>query len=139
MVFDEADRVATIELEQDRDVVRARSRVADAMKACGSSDLMQTRFVTAVSEVVRNALTHAGGGTLKIYAMPGERQVGIECRDAGKGIEDIQAAMEDGFTTRRGSMGRGLGGAKRLSKAFAIESSSEKGTTVRMIGACSLR
>ena len=139
MVFDEADRIATIELEQDRDVVRARSRVADAMKECGSSELMQTRFVTAVSEVVRNALTHAGGGTLAIYAMPNKRQVGIECRDCGKGIEDIDAAMADGFTTRRGSMGRGLGGAKRLSKTFAIDSSPGKGTTVRLIGACSLR
>ena len=139
MVFDEADKVATIELERDRDVVRARSRVADAMKACGSSELMQTRFVTAVSEVVRNALTHAGGGTLTIYAMPDKRQIGIECRDIGKGIIDIDAAMADGFTTRRGSMGRGLGGAKRLAKNFAIESSPEKGTTVRMIGACSLR
>jgi len=139
MVFDEADKVATIELERDRDVVRARSRVAEAMKECGGSDLMQTRFVTAVSEVVRNALTHANGGTLTVYAMPSKREIGIECRDAGKGINDIDAAMADGFTTRRGSMGRGLGGAKRLSKAFAIESSSENGTTVRMIGACSLR
>ena len=139
MVFDETDKIATIELEKDRDVIRARSRVADAMKACGSSDLMQTRFVTAVSEVVRNALTHAGGGTLTIYTMPDKRQIGIECRDAGQGIADIDAAMADGFTTRRGSMGRGLGGAKRLAKDFVIESSPEKGTTVRMIGACSLR
>ena len=139
MVFDEADRIATIELEQDRDVVKARSRVAQAMKACGSSDLMQTRFVTAVSEVVRNALNHAGGGTLAIYAMPGQRQVGVECSDNGGGIEDLDAAMRDGFTTRRGSLGRGLGGAKRLAKEFTIESSAEKGTTVRMIGACSLR
>ena len=139
MVFDEADRVATIELVRDRDVVLARSRVADAMKACGSSDLMQTRFVTAVSEVVRNALTHAGGGTLAIYAMPTKRQIGIECRDSGKGIANIDAAMADGFTPRRGSMGRGLGGAKRLSRDFDIESSPGIGTTVRMIGACSLR
>ena len=139
MVFDEADKVATIELAKDRDVVRARSRVAGAMKACGSSDLMQTRFVTAVSEIVRNALTHAGGGTLTIYAMADKREIGVECRDAGFGIADIDAAMADGFTTRRGSMGRGLGGAKRLSKAFDIETSPEKGTTVRMIGACSLR
>ncbi len=139
MVFDEADKVATIELAKDRDVVRARSRVAEAMKACGSSDLMQTRFVTAVSEIVRNALTHAGGGTLTIYAMANKREIGVECRDAGCGIADVDVAMADGFTTRRGSMGRGLGGAKRLSKAFDIETSPEKGTTVRMIGACSLR
>ncbi|WP_306090239.1 ATP-binding protein [Qipengyuania flava] len=139
MVFDEADRIATIRLEQDRDVVKARSRVAQAMKACGSSELMQTRFVTAVSEIVRNALNHAGGGTLAIYAMPGRRLVGVECSDNGRGIEDINAAMRDGFTTRLGSLGRGLGGAKRLSKAFTIESSPGIGTTVRMIGACSLR
>ena len=139
MVLDEADKVATIEIAKDGDVVRARKRVSEAMKACGGSELMQTRFVTAVSEIVRNALNHAGGGTLAIYAMPDKRQIGVECRDRGDGIADIDQAMAEGFTTRRGSMGRGLGGAKRLSKEFAIESIPNEGTTVRMIGACSLR
>ena len=139
MDFEKARKVATVELTRDREVVRARSKVAEAMKSQGSSDLMQTRFVTAVSEVVRNALTHGKGGTLDVFVFPDKCHVGIICRDSGGGIADLDTAMVDGFTTRRGSMGRGLGGAKRLAKAFEIESSASKGTTVRMLGSCKLR
>ena len=136
MNFETARKIATITLAGDRDVVLARNRVAEAMRECGSSDFMQTRFVTAVSEVVRNALNHAGGGVLTVYVMADGCHVGIECRDQGPGIADVDAAMVDGFSTRRGSMGRGLGGAKRLSRDFIIESSQEHGTRVRMTGIC---
>ena len=139
MMFAGARRIATIQLETDGDVVRARSRVGEAMKECGGSDLMQTRFVTAVSEIARNALNHAGGGTLSIYRMADGLHVGVECPDHGPGIGDIDAAMVDGFSTRRGSMGRGLGGAKRLSKAFSIECAPGGGTRVSIVGACRLR
>ena len=139
MAFDGARKVATIALERDRDVIVARKRVAEAMQECNSSELMQTRFVTAVSEIVRNALNHAGGGIMTIYALPDGDRIGVECSDRGPGIVDVDKAMADGFTTRRGSMGRGLGGAKRLAKTFEIESSPERGTTVRMIGSCKLR
>ncbi len=40
--------------------------------------------------------------------------------------------MQDGFSTK-GSLGRGLGGAKRLVDAFEIESAPGGGTTVRMM------
>ncbi|MEN3972898.1 ATP-binding protein [Sphingomicrobium sp. XHP0235] len=139
MDFAKARKVATVELASDRDVVRARSKVAEAMKSNGSSDLMQTRFVTAVSEVVRNALTHANGGTLDVFVFPDACHIGVICRDIGNGIADLEEAMVDGFTTRRGSMGRGLGGAKRLAKTFEIESIAGEGTTVRMVGSCKLR
>lgn len=139
MAFDEGREIAAFDLKTDRDVVRARSRVGEIMKSLGSSDLMQTRFVTAVSEVARNAMNHAGGGRLTVYSMADGRKIGIKCTDAGAGIDDIDAAMVDGFTTRKGSMGRGLGGAKRLAHEFMIESAPGKGTTVRMIGICKLR
>ena len=45
------------------------------------------------------------------------------------GIPDIELAMKDGFTTG-GGMGLGLGGAKRLSSEFAIESKVGAGTRV---------
>ncbi|MGB3796038.1 MAG: ATP-binding protein, partial [Alteraurantiacibacter sp.] len=102
-------------------------------------ELMQTRFVTAVSELVRNALNHAGGGTLSIYRMKDGQHIGVECVDDGPGIADIEAAMVDGHSTKKGSMGRGLGGAKRLSKTFSIESSPGNGTRVSITGACKLR
>lgn len=127
-----ARKVLSLELKSDRDVALTRRRVGDFMTQQGSSDLMRTRFVTAVSEVARNAVTHGGGGTIALYSLPG-RGVLVECSDSGKGIADIDAAMADGYTTG-GGLGRGLGGAKRLSVDFEIESVVGAGTKVRMTG-----
>ena len=55
----------------------------------------------------------------------------IRCRDEGPGIADIDRAVTDGFSTAR-SMGKGLGGARRLVEAFRIESRPGVGTTIEM-------
>lgn len=139
MAFPGARKVATIDLRTDRDVAGARSRVTEIMKAKGSRDLMTTRFVTAVSEIARNAAIHGSGGRLLVYDLPDPRLIGVECVDEGQGIPDVEMALADGFSTRRNSLGRGLGGAKRLAKTFTIESTPGKGTVVRMTGICTSR
>jgi serine/threonine-protein kinase RsbT len=139
MAFPGARKVATVELRTDRDVARARSRVSEIMKAKGSRDLLTTRFVTAVSEIARNAATHGGGGALLVYDLPDPCMIGVECVDHGPGIGNIEEALTDGYSTRRNSLGRGLGGAKRLARTFTIESAPGKGTVVRMTGICRTR
>ncbi|WP_299308981.1 ATP-binding protein [uncultured Croceicoccus sp.] len=133
MILKGGRRIALLDLVTDRDVAIARRRVGDAMAKRGCRELMQTRFVTAVSEIARNAIVHGGGGRLAIYEFPGNRKIGIECIDEGPGIADVEQAMTDGFSTRD-SLGRGLGGAKRLSHEFEIETHGETGTIVRMTG-----
>ena len=125
--------VARVKLERDRDVARARQTVSQAFDAFGSSAIHKTRFVTAVSEIARNAVTHGGGGEIAIYAHEGPARISIVCTDLGPGIEDTEQAMRDGFSTTK-SMGRGLGGARRLTKGFEIETAPGRGTTVRMWG-----
>jgi serine/threonine-protein kinase RsbT len=49
--------------------------------------------------------------------------------DEGPGIKDVEAALRDGFTTGDG-LGLGLGGARRLSSEFYIDSAVGKGTRV---------
>jgi serine/threonine-protein kinase RsbT len=49
--------------------------------------------------------------------------------DQGPGIADIDRALQDGFTTA-GGLGLGLGGAKRLSSEFEIESRPGAGTKI---------
>jgi len=51
--------------------------------------------------------------------------------DRGPGIPDIALALKDGYTTG-GGLGLGLGGAKRLSNEFAIDSTPGAGTRVTM-------
>jgi len=55
--------------------------------------------------------------------------VRVVARDEGPGIEDIEAALTDGYTTGNG-LGLGLGGAKRLSNEFEIASRLGEGTRV---------
>lgn len=123
---------ATLEVASDGDVALARRRVSEAMTSLGARPIRKTRFVTAVSEIARNAVKHGGGATLTVYLHDGPARVSIVCADRGAGIVDIEAALSDGFSTV-GSMGRGLGGAQRLADAFEIETAPGKGTIVRML------
>lgn len=133
MILKGGRQVASLDLQGDRDVVRARRLVTKLMTEKGAQPLMQTRFVTAVSEIARNAVTHGRGGSMQLYELPDDKRVGVEFRDAGPGIADLEKALVDGFSTV-GSMGKGLGGAKRLAAEFELESSEETGTVVRMTG-----
>ncbi|MGR3593582.1 MAG: ATP-binding protein [Limimaricola soesokkakensis] len=126
-----AQPAGRVELRQERDVAAARIAVSKAMDALGARALRKTRFVTAVSEIARNALDHGGGGVLEIYRLDRPRRIMIRCSDQGPGIANIDQAMTDGFSTAR-SMGKGLGGARRLVDAFRIESRVGAGTTIEM-------
>jgi serine/threonine-protein kinase RsbT len=53
-------------------------------------------------------------------------------RDDGPGIEDIDAALQDGFTTATG-LGLGLPGARRLVDEFEIQTAPGQGTTVTLV------
>ncbi|MFW6413048.1 MAG: ATP-binding protein [Oceanicaulis sp.] len=123
-----ADRVDRVVIRTEKDVALARRAVSRAMDQVSSRAIVKTRFVTAVSEIARNAFVHAGGGVLSVYA--DEATVYVVCADDGPGIADVEAAMRDGFSTAN-SLGRGLGGARRLAARFEIDS-GPKGTTVRM-------
>jgi len=59
----------------------------------------------------------------------GRRGLRLTFEDRGPGIADIQQAMKDGFTSGSG-LGLGLGGAKRLSNEFSIQSKPGAGTKI---------
>jgi serine/threonine-protein kinase RsbT len=90
-------------------------------------------LATAVTEVARNVLVHAGGGEIWIDALfeGGRKGVRAIARDTGAGIRDLDAAMRDGFSTGTG-LGAGLPGARRLVDEFALTSKVGEGTTVTL-------
>ncbi|MGJ3232160.1 MAG: ATP-binding protein [Oceanicaulis sp.] len=128
---DAAQHVETVQIRTDRDVARARRAASKAMDAIGAKSVYKARFVTAVSEIARNAFVHAGGGRLAVHR--DAQAVYVICADDGSGIADVDAALEDGYSTSN-SLGKGLGGAKRLAKRFEIET-GDTGTIVRMASA----
>jgi serine/threonine-protein kinase RsbT len=113
------------------DVVRVRATVRDASVASGFSLVDQTKFVTAASELARNTIDHGKGGEVEIEVVDSgvRRGVRLIFSDNGPGIPDIAQAMKDGFTSG-GGLGLGLGGAKRLSGEFSIQSEAGRGTRI---------
>jgi|SRR6516164_9037649 serine/threonine-protein kinase RsbT len=122
---------STLPIRSGEDVVRVRQTIRSFAIEAGFSLVDQTKFVTAASELARNTLQHGGGGELHIEALENGSRKGVRLifEDQGPGIADITLAMQDGYTTGTG-LGLGLGGAKRLSSEFSIESTLGKGTRV---------
>ncbi len=126
-----------IVISTDGDIVVARQSGRELAAQIGCSSTDATIIATAISEVARNILTHAGHGEVEMQAIGpetnrrGEPAVEVIARDDGPGIRDIDQAMQDGFTTGRG-LGLGLPGARRLMDEFEITSEVGKGTTIVM-------
>jgi serine/threonine-protein kinase RsbT len=122
-----------VAIDRDTDVVTARQRGRDLAAQVGFAGCDLTVIATAISEVSRNIVSYAQHGEiiLKTTEDRDRRGIVVIARDDGPGIESIEDAMRDGFSTAN-SLGLGLPGARRLMDDFAIESAAGRGTTVTM-------
>lgn len=123
-----------VPIQSSSDVVLVRQRVRVWATEMKFSLVEQTKIVTAASELGRNTLEHGGGGSLELALISNGIRQGIRMRfsDNGPGIQDVELAMRDGYTSGQG-MGLGLGGSKRLMNEFVIETKEGGGTTVTTI------
>jgi serine/threonine-protein kinase RsbT len=124
-------RDETLSLRSSEDVVLVRQAVRAAAVELRFSLVDQTKIVTAASELGRNTLDYGGGGTVRLQVLQdgGRRGIRLIFEDKGPGIPDVERALKDGFTTG-GGLGLGLGGARRLSSEFSIDSRPGEGTRV---------
>ena len=124
-------RSERLEIHSSDDVVKVRQQTRVLAVESGLSLVDQTKIITAASELARNTLDYGGGGELllEIVEEGGRRGVRLTFEDHGPGIANIEQALKDGFTSGAG-LGLGLGGARRLSNEFAIESKVGVGTKV---------
>jgi serine/threonine-protein kinase RsbT len=118
----------------DEHVVMVRQKVRSLAIEAGLSLVDQTKIVTAASELARNTIIHGKGGhvIMELVRNGARNGVRLSFEDSGPGIADIDRALKDGFTTGKG-MGLGLGGSKRLSNEFSIESTPGQGTRVTIL------
>lgn len=128
------EKLGTHPIIDEHDIVKVRSVVRQHAKNFKMGIVEQTRITTAVSELFRNMYNYANGGEVHIEMglVDGHNALIITCIDKGPGIEDVELAMSDGYTSGMG-MGYGLPGAKRLVDKFEIYSVPKKGTTVRIM------
>src|SRR6478672_7131436 len=126
-----AGDLTVVPLHSDEDVVRLRKAVRECLVSLGFSLIEQTKMVTAASELARNTVGYGGGGESHVAKISdgSRRGVRLSFIDHGPGIADVTLALTDGYTSG-GGMGLGLGGAKRLSDEFDLQTEPGKGTVV---------
>jgi serine/threonine-protein kinase RsbT len=122
-----------VPIAADVDIVTARQEGRDLADRMGCSSIESTMIATAISEIARNIMSHAGRGEIAIttVTIDGRNAIEVVASDEGPGIVDIERAMQDGYSTGPG-LGLGLPGAGRLMDHFEVRSEVGMGTTVVM-------
>lgn len=127
------ERSEELAVETGADIVKMRRRCGEVAREAGFRATDQTRFMTAASELARNALVHGGGGHAVVEHVrrteDGRAGLRLTVEDTGPGIDDVDRAFEDGYTSGKG-LGLGLGGARRLADDLRIETGPGRGTRV---------
>jgi serine/threonine-protein kinase RsbT len=120
-------------IHSDRDLVAARAAARELATQLGFSRTDATLIATAISEIARNIVVHVGHGAIVMRPMYEWHRYGLEvvAEDAGPGIRDVEAVLDDGYAGR-GGLGLGLPGARRLMDEFEINTGSDWGTRVVM-------
>ena len=124
--------VLTVSLQSDHSLVVLRDRCRQVGELFGLETLQRTRLTTAVSEIGRNALQHAGGAVVQFLvgdaSRPSAQALLVRVVDKGAGI--APSVWRDG-TLVPGQLTSGLQGSQRLVDAFWIDTSA-KGTSVSL-------
>jgi signal transduction histidine kinase/ActR/RegA family two-component response regulator len=121
-----------VAIRAEDDAVRAHQTTRTTVAQLGFSMFEQTRIATAMSEIARNALVYAGGGSVTFGLDDTREALTIIVLDRGPGIRDLDGVLA-GEVRSEDAPGLGLGirGARRLMDSFAIES-TPAGTRVEM-------
>ena len=120
-----------VPVTSDTDIILARQRARELASEAEFTAVESTFIATAISELGRNILQHAGEGevSIKIDQQEDGTVLIVVARDNGPGISDLDRALQDGFSTS-GGLGLGLPGVRRLMDEFEIVSHQDHGTTV---------
>ncbi len=96
------------------------------------------RIAIAAYELEINQVVHSYGGTIHA-SIQGDRVI-ITAEDTGPGIENVELALQEGWSTANEwirslgfGAGMGLANTQRVSDEFSIESKPGVGTTVRSV------
>ncbi len=117
---------------------KTSTSIKEILKEIGIDPSIIVRASIASYEAEMNIVMYAHRGTLTLNITPEKLHLKLE--DEGPGIENIDKAMEEGFSTATDEMremgfgaGMGLPNIKRNSDKFEISSTPGKGTSVDVI------
>lgn len=114
----------------------ASSEIKKVLKQLGVDMSIIKRTVVASYEGEVNVVAHAYSGTMYVEIDPATIQISIV--DEGPGIPDIEAAMQEGFSTasvsvREMGFGAGMGLPNMKKNADRLEVSSEAGKGTKVV------
>jgi CBS domain-containing protein/anti-sigma regulatory factor (Ser/Thr protein kinase) len=117
---------------------RASTEIKKALKLHNIDPKIIRRVAIASYELEINQVVHSHGGTISCSIQPDK--VIIIASDTGPGIEDVNLALQEGWSTANEwirslgfGAGMGLANTKRVSDEFFIQSAVGQGTTVRSV------
>ena len=111
----------------------AASSIKRILRQLGVDANVIRRVSIAAYEAEMNMVIHSIGGTIQVAISP--QVIVFKAIDEGPGIEDVNLAMEEGFSTAKDwarelgfGAGMGLPNIKRCSDDFRIQSEEGQGT-----------
>lgn len=123
-----------------RDFIRAGEaavKIKSTLKSIGfDSDIVRRASICAY-ESEMNVVMYGTDGTLSV--MVDDNGIIIEAKDDGPGIENVELALQEGYSTapteyREMGFGAGMGlpNMKKNADSFEIHSQKDKGTHLKM-------
>ena len=115
----------------------ASGKIKKTLKDIGFTPEAVRKTAIAVYEAEINLVIHAGGGEIDVEITP--EFVKVVLTDHGPGIENIELAMQEGYSTAPDRIralgfgaGMGLPNIKKYSDTFELETELGVGTTLRL-------
>jgi serine/threonine-protein kinase RsbT len=124
----------TVDIATEDDMVPARAQARALAMRLGFSRTDATLIATAISEIARNIVVHAGTGRIVMKPLYEEERFGLMviAADHGPGINDVEGILQPGYVSPNG-LGLGLPGTRRLMDEFQLSSEVGTGTTVTLV------
>lgn len=118
----------SLEVVEQSQLGEARRLAVSLAAKAGFGEEARGRVAVVVTEMVRNAIVHGGGGEilLRSLANGGVEMIAI---DKGPGMESIGRCLEDGYSTA-GTPGNGMGAIARMADLFDLYSAPGLGTAL---------
>ncbi len=116
----------------------ASTEIKKILKARNINSKTARRIAISAYELEMNLVVHSNGGS--IHFLMDDTQVLVQADDTGPGIEDVDDALTEGFTTasewiRSLGFGAGMGlpNVQRVSDEFSLTSEPSRGTHAKSI------
>ncbi len=114
------------------------TKIKEILQEIGIDPTIIRRAAIASYEAEMNVVMYANSGRITLNVTP--EKLHLQLKDSGPGIEDIEKAMQEGFSTATDKMremgfgaGMGLPNIKRNADRFEISSTPGEGTSLDII------